>query len=155
MKHILILFLFTLRLLSQPNIDFYTLPQDYNHFIYFLQKTFSKEHQKLSIASQKFDLNALKRIMIKKRHSRFDIFVQEHYLTQNILQNLALYPHIHIYFCEEITKNMLAFKNKVIQSHASFDEKSLTHINQKLHIRLINKADSLYFITLKKVCKSY
>ena len=155
MKHLLLLFLIPLRLLSQPNIDSYALPQDYNHFIYFLQKSFSKDHQKLFIVSKKLDITSLKTFMIKNSTSNFNIFVEESFSSNNLLRSLALHPHINIHICQEISKNMITFKNTVIKSDYNFDKKSLTEIDQKLSLTLIHKEEKIYLIKLKKVCKSY
>ena len=155
MKHILILFLTTLMLLSQPIIDSYTLPEDYNHLIYFLQKKLSKEHQRLYITSKKLDLVSLKSVMTKNSRSSFYIFVKENFSSNRLLQSLALYPHINIYLCQNIPKNMIVFKDSVIKSDYSFDKESLTTKDQLLNINLIHKAESLYLKKLRSTCNSY
>lgn len=155
MKHLLLLLLLTLALLGQPNISSYTLPQDYNHFTYFLQKLFKKKGQKISIITKNFNLRSLKSIIIKNRTSHFEIFTNEVLPAQSMIRGLALYPHIKIYLCQDLSKQMIVFNNNVIKSLGGFDVKTLTKIDQKVKISPLSKEDKYYLRRVKKVCKNY
>lgn len=155
MKAIILLFLATSKLLSQPNIDFYTLPQDYNHFIYFLQKKFSKVHQNITIASSRFDLSLLKNVMIKNSTSKFNLFIKKDFKAHNFINSLALYPHINIYICQKIPKQIIRFNHTIIRSQHSLEKQVLTKTDQKLTLTTIEDTENLYLLQLKRTCKHY
>jgi hypothetical protein len=107
MKQLIVLTFCTFSLLSKSVIYSFTLPEDSNSFIYFLEKEFQKKSQITTIKTKNFNIASLTHIIINNQTSKFRFFIQKNKFYSKDIQKLALYSHIDIYVCDSINNTMI------------------------------------------------
>jgi len=155
MKHLLLFLLLTSKLLSAPNLEQFTLPEDLHHFIYYLNKAFSKKTSSITISTSNFHLTQLHNTIIQNRKSHFKLFISSNTAPNRLIQSLALYPHISIFLCKEISQNSIYFDHKILKSKRTFSYEKLSKYRQTIQVQKLTRKEKKALIFLSKQCYSY
>lgn len=148
MKALILLLLSLTKLLSTPDISTFTLPEDTFHFSYFLQKSFAKKQQNVTIISSHFDLPKLSSIIIKNKNTIFNIYVQR---STKQIEKLALYHHVRINMCQNIQFSQIHTRYFSLRSLHALTFSQLS--NHKEIIKI--EAKNMIPLRLPKNCQDY
>lgn len=123
MKYPILLLFISIIFQVNAQVLSFILPEDFNHFIYQLQKTLQKKNQNFIIQSSHFNLPQIKSTISRNKSSHFSIYIQKE--INPSISYLALFKHIDIFLCSKINQSYLSNDKLSILSNYPFDQKIL------------------------------